>query len=795
MKFLQAKVALSQHAMLRQVTRFIRRLSPNGRPPAAPKFMSNPMISMTRQMSTGLRGSIVTFAAALFLCAFLSDANCQNLIQNPGFESAPLPPNCGNNIPWPITPWIVAGPDQTNVVMVDGNVNCHYGTNGPQVDATNPGPGIPQHYLDIANGTNSFYQSFTIPACASAPAGTTANITFGGAFSGRGNATSGLTGSIQLMNGVGISGTVIQTLTPNIPGGNSQTTPWTYVSGTAALVYGSTFSFVVNMSDPVNFDDAFLTIQTNPCNGNPPPVIDGCLKNSQVTVSCNANGTYTLTLSGVTFTGTDITLTSQTPGVTVTPPQQPWAATTTWTITGATPGETVVLTANVTNVGGGTAPGSDECCSGQITIVMPDCPKPVGEVIVEKKVKNDTRASTAVINSLVFPIGLSCTAPSNLNVSFGLNNGGTHTENNVPYTSVCSVTESVSTLPAVPKDVCGEGSTAVWLPPVISVTPSATIGAPVTTFTVVNELICKKVGSLIVQKQVIYDGLVTLPSQIYPVTVNCGGTITQLNLLNGVSQTVNNIPLGTSCSVVEGPVPTPPNICRPPTTPVWSTTYVPPSPITITGMGITELVKNTLTCSRVQPNTCSPPQVANAAGICVCPSPMLSGPVAGSCVCPGDMQLRGNECVRPIVCKPPQVLNPAGTACGCPEGTVLRGNECVRPIVCKPPQVLNPAGTACGCPQGTVLRGNECVRPIVCKPPQVLNPAGTACGCPEGTVLRGNECVRPIVCHPPLSLNPAGTACTCPQGTVQRGNECVRSGPGGAPGRGGEQPGGGGRRQ
>jgi hypothetical protein len=361
---------------------------------------------------------------------------------------------------------------------------------------------------------------------------------------------------------------------------------------------------------------------------------------------------------------------------------------------------------------------------------MPDCPKPVGEVIVEKKVKNDTRASTAVI-SLVFPIGLSCTAPSNVSVSFGLNNGGTHTENNVPYTSVCSVTESVSTLPVVPKDACGEGSTAFWLPPVITVTPSATIGAPVTTFTVLNELKCEKVGSLIVQKQVIYDGPATLPSQIYPVTVNCGGTITQLNLLNGVPQTVNNIPLGTSCSVVEGPVSTPPNICRPPTTPVWSTTYVPPSPITITGMGITELVKNTLTC-RAQANTCSPPQVANAAGICVCPSPMLSGPVAGSCVCPEGMQLEGKECVP--------------------------------------------------------------IRKI-CPPPMIAGPTPNSCVCPEGTVLRGNECVRPIVCRPPLSLNPAGTACTCPQGTVQRGNECVRSGPGGSPGRGGEQPGGGGRRQ
>jgi len=613
MKTLRTKATLWQHAMLRQIARLIRRPSPTGRPPATPKFMSNPLNSMTRQMSTGLRGSIVTFAAALFLCAFLSDANCQNLIQNPGFENNP-PAACGNKYPWPITPWIVTGTSQTNVVSVDDNVTCKYGNNGPQFDATNPGPGIWQHYLDIANGTNSFYQSFTIPACASAPAGTTANISFGGAFSSRGDApASAITGSIQLVNGVGISGTVIQTLTPNVPGGNSQTTPWTKVSGTATLVYGSTFSFVVNMSDPVNFDNAFLTIESNPCNGNPPPPPDGCLKNSQVTVSCNANGTYTLTLSGVTFTGTDITLTSQTAGVTVTPPQQPWAATTTWTITGATPGETVVLTANATNAGGGTAPGSDQCCSGQITIVMPDCP---------------------------------------------------------PQT-----------------------------------------------------------GSLVVVKKVVYDGPVTLPPEIFPVTVTCGSTVTNLNLVPGVPQTINNIPVGTSCSVVEGTV-APPNVCRPPTTPAWTTSYAPPSPVTITAATTTTVtVTNTLVCRAVQ--SCQPPQMLNAAGICVCP--------------------------------PPLVMNPATGQCGCPEGTVLRGRECVRPIVCKPPQVLNPAGTACVCP-----------------PPLVMNPATGQCGCPEGTVLQGKECVRQV---------------KCPRGTTLRGQQCVPSGQGGSPGRGGEQPGGGGRRQ
>ncbi len=568
-----------------------------------------------------------------------------------------------------------------------------------------------------------------------------------------------------------------------------------------------------------------LCMSPGGCGETPPPVIDGCLKDSKVAVTCNPDGTYTLTLSGSSFTGTTITLTSQTPGVTVTPPQQPWAATTTWTITGATPGETVILTANATNTGGGSVPGTDQCCSGQITIVMPNCPKQVGEVTVEKKVKNDTRASASVINSLVFPIGLSCTAPSNLNVSFGLNNGGTHTENNVPYTSVCTATESVSTLPAAPKDVCGEGSAAVWLTPVI--TPSsATINAPVTAFTVVNELKCVPVGSLsvtkvvdpdpdhlgstqlfpmtvactnsyplivhgntstvpfpvpvgeictvtegtrpslplgctwlapvyspasvtiasglnqetvtngyrceimtggslVVTKEVVDDSPIPLPSEIYPVTVTCGGKVTNLNLVPGAPQTVSNIPPNASCSVVEATTPMmAANACPPRTTPTWTTAYVPASPINITGAGVAELVTNTFTCVPVRAN--------------VCPLPLVN--VDGVCECSPGTVLRGRECVRPVVCRSPLVPNAADTACICPAGTVLRGKECVRPVVCRSPLVPNAADTACGCPAGTLLTGNECVRPVVCRPPMTPNGAG-GCTCPRGMANVEGRCV------------------------------------------------------
>jgi hypothetical protein len=637
---------------------------------------------------------------------------------------------------------------------------------------------------------------------------------------------------------------------------------------TAVTMIQLPVDFTADPSEEVGYDNICMSPQSCPP---PPPVIKGCLEDTKVAVKCNPNGTYTVTLNGSSFSGTDITMTSQTAGVTVTPPQQPWSATTTWTVTGATAGQTVVLTANATKVGGGKDDGTDLCCSGEITIVMPDCPKQeVGQVIVEKKVKNDTNASNAAINALVFPIGLTCGPPSTLNTSFNLNNGGSHTENNVPYGSLCTVTESTSTLPAVPKDVCDKGSTAVWATPVI-VPPSATVSAPVTAFTVVNELTCKKigdvgslvvekkvknntnasnatinalvfpigvscgppsnlnvtfnlsnagshtennipytsvctvtesvstlpavpkdvcakgstavwatpvivppsatinaavtaftvvneltckkvgdVGTLIVKKEVKYDGPIALPSQTYPVTVTCGSTVTNLNLVPGVPQTVSNIPLNTSCSVVEGMVTTPPNVCPPNTKPVWTTAYVPPSPLIINGT-VTETVRNTLTCVKV------------------CPPPFVMSP-AGQCMCMPGTVLMGKECVKPHTCPPPLVMGPADQ-CICPQGTVLLGKECVKPHTCPPPLVIGPADQ-CVCPKGTVQQGRRCVPPIECRAPQIPNAAGTDCVCRPGLVQKGRRCVEPVVCKPPATLNRRGQ-CQCPTDMVARGNSCV----------------------
>ena len=514
----------------------------------------------------------------------------------------------------------------------------------------------------------------------------------------------------------------------------------------------------------------------------PPPVIDGCLKDSKVTVKCNPDGTYTLTLSGGSFTGNTITLTSQTTGVTVTPPQQPWATTTSWIITGATAGQTVTLVANATKTGGGSQPGTDQCCSGEIKIVMPECQK--GIVVVEKKVKNYTRASIAAINALVFPIGLSCGLPSTLSTSFSLHNGDTHTENNIPYTSLCNVTESMSTLPPVPTDACPQGSTATWaLPVVVPPSPGVNISAPITAFTVINELNCSD-KTPVIDVGIAKTGGTTpaclVPAYYFGVTVtNLGGAWPGTNNIvvtdtvpanmtfgpitaPGWSCPTGIIPAGTTFTCTyTGPTPTAGQVLPTIGIPATPTVGPPFPPYTnsasvaiTTSSGYVDsnpANDNATTPPVTKPSSCDcpSPQVMNADGICVnpppppiCPPPLVPGPIKGQCICPLGTVMVDGQCVKRTTCDPPMVPGPVAGQCICGPGYTLRGKKCVKTLVCRPPLVPNAAGTDCVCRGGLVLRGGKCVEPVVCRAPAKLNKAGTGCNCPEGTTKRGNSCVE-----------------------------------------------------
>jgi hypothetical protein len=195
--------------------------------------------------------------------------------------------------------------------------------------------------------------------------------------------------------------------------------------------------------------------------------------------------------------------------------------------------------------------------------------------------------------------------------------------------------------------------------------------------------------------------------------------------------------------------------------------------------------------------TCPPPQVMNADGVCVCPATMVTGAAPGTCVCPRGTVLQGGACVSPCpspqiqnadgicMCPPPMQPGPIPGACVCPRGTVLQGGACVSPCpspqiqnadgicMCPPPMVPGPVAGQCICPIGTVLEGKECVKQTTCQPPMVPGPVPGQCICRPGTVPKGKECVPQIECRSPLVPNTTGTDCVCRPGLVQKGRTCV----------------------
>ena len=212
----------------------------------------------------GARAWLFPGAIAALLLAL--PAAAQNLIANPGFENNP-PPAFGNNIGYGIAPWVL-GPGQTsNVVKVDGGVNFNYGNGGPALDPESAsGPGVQQHYLDIASGANAFYQTFVVPICGGS-AGQLRTATFSGWFSTRDNLAG--SGSIAIRQGAGLAGTILGSGNAVMPAPTtpltSGTAPWVFVSGSVNVTAGSTISFVVDMDNNANFDAASLTFNSVTC--------------------------------------------------------------------------------------------------------------------------------------------------------------------------------------------------------------------------------------------------------------------------------------------------------------------------------------------------------------------------------------------------------------------------------------------------------------------------------------------------------------------------------------------------
>ena len=273
---------------------------------------------------------------ALLLGVVSFELQAQNLIANPGFENNPPPAN-GNNLGWSFSPWILGPGDQSNVVKVDGPGGYNYGNAGPQSDASNngagAGAGVAQHYADIV-GTNDFYQVFTVPVCGGAP-GQMRTATFSGWFSTRDNLSG--SGVIRIRAGAGISGTILgqQSVTLSAPAQGSGLAPWTRVSGTVNVQSGAQVSFVVTMTNNVNFDEAFLQFNDVTCVSAPltlrktwanaivndravlTATRNGALVDSLTSIADSANETDVDTTPLTVFQGETIVLAETLPGTNV----------------------------------------------------------------------------------------------------------------------------------------------------------------------------------------------------------------------------------------------------------------------------------------------------------------------------------------------------------------------------------------------------------------------------------------------------------------------------------------------
>lgn len=420
----------------------------------------------------------------------------------------------------------------------------------------------------------------------------------------------------------------------------------------------------------------------------PDTTVTGCLKQSiKVAVTCNPDGTYTLTLTGAPMPGIDVTLTSQTPGVIVTPPQQPWTGTATWTVTGATPGQTITLLVNATKAGGGSAEGSDLCCSGEIKVVMPSCP-PVSKIDVAVT-KTGFTSPPVCVNHFTYTLW-----PTNVGAGFS----GT---NNI------TVTDTVP----IGMDFIS------YVGPNWSCLPMPTPGGSTVTCTYIGAGPSGP-GSL---GSIAFTGSATVPPP-YPDYTNSAAVISLMSGLvdsNPSNNTSGSVTLHKTLPCSQ------PAACNPVTSQMRGGECVCRYP---------NMVRNAQGVC-----TCLDGQTFAAGRGCVkppdvCPPPMVPGFVAGQCICPPGTVLHGTECVKQTTCQPPMVQGPVVGVCICPPGTVQKGRECVRQITCSAPKVPNAAGKECICPQGTVQKGRECV-PARAQPEKPKR-------CPEGTAKQGSKCVK-----------------------------------------------------
>lgn len=433
--------------------------------------------------------------------------------------------------------------------------------------------------------------------------------------------------------------------------------------------------------------------------------------------------------------------------------------------------------------------------------------KDTGSITLIKKVSNRTDAN---LTGTTYPVQLNCTGNASQTATLTYNTP--LTVNNIALPSTCSVQENVA--PPTPPNACPKGWAPEWVMPPTYMPASAPAGTPPPTLTLLNTLICKQDKKVVlrVTKQVEDDGPLPIPaSTTYPISVDCGGTVTNFSLHDGETQSVNNITPSTGCTINE-PLPTF-NACPRDMTPQWTTTYAPSSSVTVPQTSAV-IVKNTLACVKGKPHTLDVTKKVQDNGPLPIPASTTyqisvdcGGTHTALTLHDGETQSASTGSATsctvsetpPTANACPPRMTPQWTTSYAPSAsvpvpptslvTVINAMTCVPAKQCPPPLVLDAKGACscpppstpgavpnqCFCPNGQPLPPSgicEGPPPPICNPPMVPNATG-GCDCPPGTVLRGKECVRIKACRPPL-VRTADGGCGCREGLIRRGRRCVK---------------------
>lgn len=102
-------------------------------------------------------------------------------------------------------------------------------------------------------------------------------------------------------------------------------------------------------------------------------------------------------------------------------------------------------------------------------------------------------------------------------------------------------------------------------------------------------------GRLTVLKEALFNDQ-HITNQSFPVTVTCGANTSNGTIADGTPYVQANIPVGTSCSVVEGASTPVSGLCPAGQAASWTTSYTPATPVAITAAGATITVTNKLAC-------------------------------------------------------------------------------------------------------------------------------------------------------------------------------------------------------